>query len=895
MAGKRSVFVSYAHEGKGAAFIKSLKNCIKAIQLDIDIWSDEEISAGDQWFTEITKALDQAFVVILLIDWSFLGSKFVKQVELPHTFSARDRTVIPVLMEPCLYDPILPEVTTRQMEPENSLRQTLDPERKTFSEIISVANLDDTGKANLLTALGKRLLSLASQPPLTYPTTEPPPTTPSPRKNIWKYRGYLERGDDLSSNYMDLQLNIFHSEFDVYRVELRYSIRQPDENSSLSYYGLVTLPRENATEHSGQPILDALLSDSLHQDSDKIKVSNILSDAISRSRTSNVPLQFRLGIHANAGELHEIDWETLPVTDETPLIHLEDIMFSRMSLSTGMTAVECLTRACKDLNALCVFADDSTGETRISFQSQQEILGRMENCVKELATDKTNSASLIKPEKHVFLDELKKPYDVLYLACEGKKKGNEYYLTFQGKELSRAEISHHFKQVPAPRLVILISANKLAGLEEEQGHNNALLHFAPLFNRAGSASVITCNAINSENTWNSFLSSCFQLLKLHGHVPGAVYEASHKNQNIATENPCSPVLLSRIKASRLWYSPGFVSELTPEDNWLALLNSLNDKRFCPVIGPGIYYRLQQARLEMAREIAYEYGYPLSFSNRINLPKVLQYAQTLRSKSVTRRNLGEKIRKRWQSIGRDYILNNTDCLYSLSFDIALQALEAEPTNPYNLLAKLPVGLYLSATLDPFLEAALYLASKSEDGQRYPIQKHHLFDFSKINAQRQEMKKESKLPVNKFEPSNPLLVQLFGSYKTLNTATITEDEYLDFLVNFNQKMTEIKGPLGGHLNWNSDLIFLGFKWNSLGFRVLFRALKQYAANFPDNTHHIAVQIDPDDDETIQPLKMVEYLRRYFSGKSTGGGAPVSLYWGSTSDFLEKLSSRYNNAGD
>ena len=53
------------------------------------------------------------------------------------------------------------------------------------------------------------------------------------------------------------------------------------------------------------------------------------------------------------------------------------------------------------------------------------------------------------------------------------------------------------------------------------------------------------------------------------------------------------------------------------------------------------------------------------------------------------------------------------------------------------------------------------------------------------------------------------------------------------------------------------------------------------------HVAVQVDPDDDQITDPDRAREYLEEYFEGLSEGD---VSIYWGTSEDFLYALKWRW-----
>jgi hypothetical protein len=50
------------------------------------------------------------------------------------------------------------------------------------------------------------------------------------------------------------------------------------------------------------------------------------------------------------------------------------------------------------------------------------------------------------------------------------------------------------------------------------------------------------------------------------------------------------------------------------------------------------------------------------------------------------------------------------------------------------------------------------------------------------------------------------------------------------------------------------------------------------------HVAVQIDPEEGGSIDPLRARQYLERYFQDEN------VNIYWGSTEEFLRELWTRW-----
>ncbi|MDX2475901.1 MAG: SIR2 family protein, partial [Gammaproteobacteria bacterium] len=715
---------------------------------------------------------------------------------------------------------------------------------------------------------------------------------------------YLTRGDDLGSDHVDLHIVLSQSESSCYRVEVRYHYRQRQDSGFRCWKGYVPLSAEQFQDapiqdgqHPGLSLLKTELALRSTQHSNRSTVEACIKEAKEQSINMRVPLQLRIGISSNAGELHYIPWETLPCMDGKGIIEQDDVVFSRTALPSGDEAVECHTRAQTALRVLRVYSD--VGVAAVDGGSPSRHTGIQQNMKDSLSgfsVDQSASKDLLNPDPQLFLNLLSATagVDVLYLACEGVQRGCEYYLRMEGGDLTRSDLIRHFRQSSVPRIVILASARQLEDRTEEVESTRTLMHFAATFSQLGTAGVIICQKAMAANKWQKFLSQFSSNLNAHGHIPGAVTEA--RKSCLDSQDNWKPVLLTRIKSTRVWYKPGFVSDKALDSLWEMLLTSLENRSICPIIGPGIDFRLQQARVELAREMADEYDFPLSFSYRINLPAVAQYAKALEpTPQVFVGKLGKKIRHRIATI-TGQPLQEMESLELMAARSVTRVLEVEENNPYNILARLPINLYLTTNLDPTLEAAFELVKSGHTkrfvygaGKTAPTFDYDVFDFTQIDLSKPDVQEASNIPLSEFTQHRPLIVQFYGGYNDLGKAVITEDDYLDFLATFGERIGDCKGSLGGTLA-SRDLIFLGFKWNSLEFRVLFRALQKYASGTAATRYHIAVQIDPDDDETIHPDKALEYLKQYFSGASHQQTARISLYWGSTEDFLQEFEQRY-----
>ncbi len=105
-SGLSTIFVSYSHkdEMEKDALLSHL-GVLEGAGL-IDLWSDDRISVGTDWRTEISQAITKAQVAILLVSANFLTSKFILQKEIPELLKRRDRediAIFPVIAKACAW------------------------------------------------------------------------------------------------------------------------------------------------------------------------------------------------------------------------------------------------------------------------------------------------------------------------------------------------------------------------------------------------------------------------------------------------------------------------------------------------------------------------------------------------------------------------------------------------------------------------------------------------------------------------------------------------------------------------------------------------------------------------------------------------------------------------
>jgi hypothetical protein len=97
------IFCCYAHEDR--QFLHELQIHLRMLQRQglIGIWHDRDISAGTEWEQEISKHLNEAHIILLLISPAFMASDFCYGIEMKRALERHERDeaqVIPVILRP---------------------------------------------------------------------------------------------------------------------------------------------------------------------------------------------------------------------------------------------------------------------------------------------------------------------------------------------------------------------------------------------------------------------------------------------------------------------------------------------------------------------------------------------------------------------------------------------------------------------------------------------------------------------------------------------------------------------------------------------------------------------------------------------------------------------------
>ena len=144
---------------------------------------------------------------------------------------------------------------------------------------------------------------------------------------------------------------------------------------------------------------------------------------------------------------------------------------------------------------------------------------------------------------------------------------------------------------------------------------------------------------------------------------------------------------------------------------------------------------------------------------------------------------------------------------------------------------------------------------------------------------------------FEPSVacPVVFHLFGcnsieDVELPESLVLTEDDYLKFLFNISKDQELFPARIQKAFT-KSSLLFLGYQFSDLDFRIVFRALANYLEKSL-RSPHISVQLTPPETTYAkhQVEKIQDYLNNYFNKLQ------IHVYWGTCHDFTTELRERW-----
>jgi hypothetical protein len=833
----------------------------------VDAWSDENLHAGDDWPQEIRNALDRADIAILIVSTNLLSSRFIMEKEMPALLDRKKagtlKKILPLVVTPCAW----------QL---NRYLKGIEIRPKHRDSLASGTDVQQDADLTDFTVEVARLLTEPKPGPPGI--VVPPPVNPPPS-------GGSRDAAPSENVYAILEIKLRHREWEHYSVELNltHSDKATDPPRPLTHLVSLDLPRLAAmddVERFATELRGLLFPEPAHR--------ALVSAARKCALKLEVPLRVRLTIGACARELHWLRWELLTHGNrEQNDLSSEDTCLIRYAGADLQNRRKIQQRPQGRLTAF--LAAGLTGWLDSSIPPAGVQNAAMGELRRVGAILESHGIEVLEIAGYLITEALKatlrtRAPDILYLCidlsgsraappsveCNGSASWPP-----SSENLPLAETLKGLEQLP--RIVILSPVLRDATPEVPLSPMVWLpvLREAYELSQVGVIGTLTTQGPLEPILWDRCLDTFFHNLNLYGRLDYAIRTARHAIK--PSDCHWIPVLVSCLRTARIWYVPRFMEETRTEPTWETLLAKIKAGGCTPILGPGLNSMVARARTKIALGMAESHRYPMAFYERDSLPQVAQYVASVfkedffyvkfeaRLREIVLRRFGAFLAPDERKLPLSQLLSK----------VAAIVLGSDDDEPHNILASLPFPLYVTASLNSFLTEALRRVPGKEPqetvlGLAEPSGAHRGTEPS---------------------PEHPMVYHLFGNLNDIYNSVITEDNYFDFLIHYWKEKDAIPTVVRATLN-DSSLLFLGFKMHHWDFRVLFRTLlAQEGGNQRKRHMHVAVQVDPDNDQILDPERARSYLENYFSRFTK---ADIYVYCGSAQDFLRELKRRWDSLG-
>jgi SIR2-like domain len=288
-----------------------------------------------------------------------------------------------------------------------------------------------------------------------------------------------------------------------------------------------------------------------------------------------------------------------------------------------------------------------------------------------------------------------------------------------------------------------------------------------------------------------------------------------------------------------------------DNDWKRLLERISDGKCTPFLGAGACFGTLPLGRDIAQNWAKEKNFPFSEEESKDLMRVAQFLAIDEDPMYPKERIAKLIK----------------VVKPPNFNVEDEA--------HGILARMPLPVYITTNYDNFMVQALNERDKKPKQEicrwnKYVKDYPSVFDDAGFDP----------------DETNPVVFHLHGHIDIPESIVLTEDDYLDFLVNISRDSLMIPPRIQRALT-GASLLFIGYRIADWNFRVLFRSLVSYLEKALIRGH-VSVQIFPLGDESTvsRKDKALEYLDKYF------GKLETRVYWGTSQEFTAELRERWKN---
>jgi hypothetical protein len=290
-----------------------------------------------------------------------------------------------------------------------------------------------------------------------------------------------------------------------------------------------------------------------------------------------------------------------------------------------------------------------------------------------------------------------------------------------------------------------------------------------------------------------------------------------------------------------------------DKSWEMLLYAIEGKQCTPFLGAGASAGALRGGKAIAEDWAKSYHYP--FKDSDNLPRVSQFVSLVEEGGQLLPRF--KLKEEFGKASPDF---------------------TNPNEPHLVVAGFGLPIYITTNYDSFMVKALRQVGKD------PITE--VCQWHKVGP---SDRKDPGLGSNIAPTSEqPVVFHLHGNLDDLDSMVLTDDDYLNFLINTSQYKV-IPEYIEAAAR-NTAVLFIGYSLEDMTFKVLFRKFAQQIADSP-GSRHVAVQLPgtqgPSGEELTedQKNKQRRFLQEVFKSHK------VRVYWGDAQKFTKSLGRRWN----
>ncbi len=135
-----TVFISYSHRDERWKDLLSTHLGVLEAEGRLVFWDDRKLRAGDDWYSELSRAMESARVAVMLISAYFLTSDFIRNKELPRLLERREKegmALVPIIVRSCAWQHVrwLAQIQIRPLDGRPLASRKGDPLDQTLAAI----------------------------------------------------------------------------------------------------------------------------------------------------------------------------------------------------------------------------------------------------------------------------------------------------------------------------------------------------------------------------------------------------------------------------------------------------------------------------------------------------------------------------------------------------------------------------------------------------------------------------------------------------------------------------------------------------------------------------------------------------------------------------------------